>query len=289
MKQNIISVQVDDGDGGLATIELYKNGSNKHVIEETAEIIDLIAGGRFKAIVGEHTYLFRPDGKIQIDGKDLQRSNGFYYTSTAPTLVSGSTYRIATANILGGGVAMPLNEINSDGYMLKVGDMVVYYADGKIRNLYFVAGYASEGYVDLLLLGVTGVQTRELLTTAPTFGATSIQNLRLLTDNNNWVEILGYIRRNDTPPVACYYFSIKAKPRAVDDPNPLTNRGAHWCFWMGGDTMILDVTVDIITRSSWDHTELGINHHCYDFTAGNANATLDYDVQILSVKELINY
>lgn len=148
----------------------------------------------------------------------------------------------------------------------------------------------SRSKVDALLAAIgTPVKTRELLTSAPAFGATSIQNLRLLTDNNNWVEILGYIRRNDTPPVNCYYFSIKAKPRSIDDSNPLINKGAHWCFWMGGDTMILDVTADIITRSSWDHTELGINHHCYDFTAGNSNATLDYDVQILSVKELINY
>jgi hypothetical protein len=163
MKQNIISVQVDDGDGGLATIELYKNGSNKHVIEETAEVIRHEATTTYAIQVGQHIYTFSTDGKINIDGKEIKRSNGVYWTTTPPTESGGYAY-MDPSDVYGYEDDLSPDEVNDDGYMLNNGDLIIETAEYNstkraAKNLYVVLDRESipdpapEGKIKTMKLG----------------------------------------------------------------------------------------------------------------------------------------
>lgn len=163
MKKNIISVQVDDGDGGLATIELYKNGSNKHVIEETAEEIKHEATTTYAIQVGQHIYTFSTDGKINIDGKEIKRSNGVYWTTTPPTDSNGYAY-MDPSDVYGYEDDLSPDEVNDDGYILNNGDLIIETAEYSptkraAKNLYVVLDRESlpdpapEGKIKTMKLG----------------------------------------------------------------------------------------------------------------------------------------
>lgn len=163
MKQDAINVQVDDGDTGLAKIGLYKNESNKHVIEETAEEIKHEATTTYAIQVGQHIYTFSTDGKINIDGKEIKRSNGVYWTTTPPTESNDYAY-MDPSDIYGYEDDLSPDEVNDDGYMINNGDLIIETAEYNptkraAKNLYVVLDRESlpdpapEGKIKTMKLG----------------------------------------------------------------------------------------------------------------------------------------
>lgn len=127
-------------------------------------------------------------------------------------------------------------------------------------------------------------RTQELMREEASEGATEI-TLNELTDNNNWVEITGYVRE-DTTPTYCYYFTHRIKIQDVDHGTGLIMRGQSVLYLSDNDDIIV-VKTQLQTRaaSSWDYSKLNISKS----NEGNNPSSKTYVVKILSVKELINY
>lgn len=127
-------------------------------------------------------------------------------------------------------------------------------------------------------------RTQELMREEASEGETTI-TLNELTNNDDWVEITGYVREDTTP---CYanYFTHRVKIQDVDHGTGIVRRGQSVLYMADNDDIIV-VNTQLQTRaaSSWDYSKLTISKS----NQGNNPSAKTYVVKILSVKELINY
>lgn len=127
-------------------------------------------------------------------------------------------------------------------------------------------------------------RTQELMREEASEGATEL-TLNELTNNDDWVEITGYVRE-DTTPCYAYYFTHRLKIQDVDDASGIVRRGQSTLYLADNDDIIV-VSTRLQTRaaSNWDYSKLIISKA----NEGNNPSAKTYVVKILSVKELINY
>ena len=125
-------------------------------------------------------------------------------------------------------------------------------------------------------------RTNELMQAEASEGQSEI-TLNEMTNNNNYVEVTGYVRE-DTTPTYCYYFSHRIKIQDVDDASGILRSGQSVLYLSDNDDIII-VTTRLLSRATWNYTKLNISKS----NQGNNPSTKTYVFKILSVKELINY
>ena len=93
--------------------------------------------------------LVKNDGTIDtnIYAKISDLDKGIYYTTTAPTLDSGTNYyKLSTSNLVNA----------NDNFTIKSGDIVVYVNNGSVDSIYVWSGTASGSFLLLELVGSFG-------------------------------------------------------------------------------------------------------------------------------------
>ena len=129
-------------------------------------------------------------------------------------------------------------------------------------------------------------RTQELMRSEASEGATEI-TLNEVTNNNDWVEISGYVRENTTPCYA-YYFTHRVKIQDVDDASGIVKYSQSVIYpdvSSSDDVLIVRTRLTTRAASSWDYSKLGVSIS----NAGSNPSSKTYVCKIVSVKELINY
>lgn len=129
-------------------------------------------------------------------------------------------------------------------------------------------------------------RTQELMRQEASEGATEI-TLNELTNNDDWVEISGYVRENTTPCFA-YYFTHRVKIQDVDEASGIVKYSQSVIYpdvSSSDDVLIVRTRLTTRAASSWDYSKLGVSIS----NAGSNPSSTSYVCKILSVKELINY
>lgn len=129
-------------------------------------------------------------------------------------------------------------------------------------------------------------RTQELMRSEASEGANEI-TLNELTNNDDWVEVSGYIRESTTP-TNCYYFSHRIKIQDVDEGSGIVKYSQSVIYpdvSSSDDVLIVRTRLTTRAASSWDYSKLGVSIS----NAGSNPSSKTYVCKIVSVKELINY